>query len=146
MASKRALHFVFKVGNRTETASFFRQILGMKVIYNIYLILQFSDKHFRMYICIMMSPVPYWDKHYPTLCYNVSISYNNLNVIKWFKGNTVVIKLENLYYLSSIHVHVQSKRVETELSIPGYWWILWKTKEYILSYKPSHVYQIVKMY
>ncbi|WAR01276.1 GLOD4-like protein [Mya arenaria] len=32
MATRRALHFVFKVGNRTETANFFRQILGMKFL------------------------------------------------------------------------------------------------------------------
>ncbi|EDO47433.1 predicted protein [Nematostella vectensis] len=32
MASKRALHFVFKVANRTETAKFYREILGMKVL------------------------------------------------------------------------------------------------------------------
>ncbi|XP_073902652.1 glyoxalase domain-containing protein 4 isoform X2 [Castor canadensis] len=31
MASRRALHFVFKVGNRFQTARFFRDILGMKV-------------------------------------------------------------------------------------------------------------------
>lgn len=32
MSSRRALHFVFKVGNRTETAKFFRDILGMKFL------------------------------------------------------------------------------------------------------------------
>ncbi|KAK3084272.1 hypothetical protein FSP39_010907 [Pinctada imbricata] len=32
MATKRALHFVFKVGNRTETAKFYREILGMKFL------------------------------------------------------------------------------------------------------------------
>jgi len=32
MSSKRALHFVFKVGNRTTTAKFFREILGMKFL------------------------------------------------------------------------------------------------------------------
>lgn len=31
MTSRRALHFVFKIGNRTETAKFFRNVLGMKV-------------------------------------------------------------------------------------------------------------------
>ena len=31
MASRRALHFVFKVGNRFETARFYRDVLGMKV-------------------------------------------------------------------------------------------------------------------
>ena len=31
MATKRALHFVFKVADRTSTASFYREILGMKV-------------------------------------------------------------------------------------------------------------------
>ena len=31
VASRRALHFVFKVADRTSTASFYRQILGMKV-------------------------------------------------------------------------------------------------------------------
>ena len=29
--SRRALHFVFKVGNRNTTAKFYRDILGMKV-------------------------------------------------------------------------------------------------------------------
>lgn len=32
MSSRRALHFVFKVGNRTATAKFFREILGMKFL------------------------------------------------------------------------------------------------------------------
>ncbi|KAL3847754.1 hypothetical protein ACJMK2_018648 [Sinanodonta woodiana] len=32
MSSKRALHFVFKVGNRTETTTFFRDVLGMKFL------------------------------------------------------------------------------------------------------------------
>lgn len=31
MANRRALHFVFKVGNRFETACFYRDVLGMKV-------------------------------------------------------------------------------------------------------------------
>lgn len=31
MATRRALHFVFKVGNRFETARFYRDVLGMKV-------------------------------------------------------------------------------------------------------------------
>lgn len=31
MATRRALHFVFKVGNRFQTARFFRDVLGMKV-------------------------------------------------------------------------------------------------------------------
>lgn len=31
MAVRRALHFVFKVGNRFQTAHFFRDVLGMKV-------------------------------------------------------------------------------------------------------------------
>ena len=31
MASGRALHFVFKVADRTATAKFYREILGMKV-------------------------------------------------------------------------------------------------------------------
>ena len=29
--SRRALHFVFKVADRTATAAFYREILGMKV-------------------------------------------------------------------------------------------------------------------
>ncbi|XP_022344763.2 glyoxalase domain-containing protein 4-like [Crassostrea virginica] len=32
MASRRALHFVFKIGNRTETAKFYRDVLGMKFL------------------------------------------------------------------------------------------------------------------
>uniref|UniRef100_A0A2K6FBJ9 Glyoxalase domain-containing protein 4 n=1 Tax=Propithecus coquereli TaxID=379532 RepID=A0A2K6FBJ9_PROCO len=32
MAARRALHFVFKVGNRFQTARFYRDILGMKVL------------------------------------------------------------------------------------------------------------------
>ncbi|XP_045172363.2 glyoxalase domain-containing protein 4-like [Mercenaria mercenaria] len=32
MSTRRALHFVFKVGNRTETIKFFREILGMKFL------------------------------------------------------------------------------------------------------------------
>ncbi|XP_005110015.1 glyoxalase domain-containing protein 4 [Aplysia californica] len=32
MSQKRALHFVFKVGNRTETAKFYRDVLGMKFL------------------------------------------------------------------------------------------------------------------
>ncbi|XP_052074904.1 glyoxalase domain-containing protein 4-like isoform X1 [Mytilus californianus] len=32
MATRRALHFVFKVGNRTKTADFYRDILGMKFL------------------------------------------------------------------------------------------------------------------
>uniref|UniRef100_A0A2K6DX21 Glyoxalase domain-containing protein 4 n=1 Tax=Macaca nemestrina TaxID=9545 RepID=A0A2K6DX21_MACNE len=31
MAARRALHFVFKVGNRFQTARFYRDVLGMKV-------------------------------------------------------------------------------------------------------------------
>uniref|UniRef100_A0A2K6DX25 Glyoxalase domain containing 4 n=1 Tax=Macaca nemestrina TaxID=9545 RepID=A0A2K6DX25_MACNE len=30
MAARRALHFVFKVGNRFQTARFYRDVLGMK--------------------------------------------------------------------------------------------------------------------
>ena len=30
-ASRRALHFVFKVADRTSTAAFYRDVLGMKV-------------------------------------------------------------------------------------------------------------------
>lgn len=32
MALRRALHFVFKVGDRTKTATFYRDVLGMKVL------------------------------------------------------------------------------------------------------------------
>ncbi|KAL4835414.1 hypothetical protein H8958_020726 [Nasalis larvatus] len=32
MAARRALHFVFKVGNRFQTARFYRDVLGMKVL------------------------------------------------------------------------------------------------------------------
>lgn len=32
MALRRALHFVFKVGDRTKTAAFYRDVLGMKVL------------------------------------------------------------------------------------------------------------------
>lgn len=32
MALRRALHFVFKVGDRTRTATFYRDVLGMKVV------------------------------------------------------------------------------------------------------------------
>nr|CAG4641023.1 EOG090X09EK [Eulimnadia texana] len=32
MASRRALHFVFKVGNRTETIKFYKEVLGMKIL------------------------------------------------------------------------------------------------------------------
>lgn len=32
MSSKRALHFVFKIGNRKETARFYRDVLGMKFL------------------------------------------------------------------------------------------------------------------
>ncbi|XP_031556933.1 glyoxalase domain-containing protein 4-like [Actinia tenebrosa] len=32
MSSRRALHFVFKVGNRNETTKFYRSILGMKAL------------------------------------------------------------------------------------------------------------------
>ena len=31
MSLRRALHFVFKIGNRNETVKFYRDILGMKV-------------------------------------------------------------------------------------------------------------------
>lgn len=31
MATRRALHFVFKVGDRTTTSKFYREVLGMKV-------------------------------------------------------------------------------------------------------------------
>lgn len=31
MSGRRALHFVFKVGDRTETIRFFKSVLGMKV-------------------------------------------------------------------------------------------------------------------
>lgn len=31
MATRRALHFVFKVGNRVQTVHFFRDVLGMQV-------------------------------------------------------------------------------------------------------------------
>lgn len=31
MSLRRALHFVFKIGNRNETVKFYREILGMKV-------------------------------------------------------------------------------------------------------------------
>ncbi|XP_066219670.1 glyoxalase domain-containing protein 4 [Saccopteryx leptura] len=32
MATRRALHFVFKVGNRFQTARFYRDVLGMKIL------------------------------------------------------------------------------------------------------------------
>lgn len=32
MATRRALHFVFKVGNRFQTVHFFRDVLGMQVL------------------------------------------------------------------------------------------------------------------
>lgn len=32
MSTRRALHFVFKVGDRKETAKFYREVLGMKVL------------------------------------------------------------------------------------------------------------------
>ncbi|TRY94639.1 hypothetical protein DNTS_021556 [Danionella cerebrum] len=32
MTSRRALHFVFKVGDRTRTAHFYRNVLGMKIL------------------------------------------------------------------------------------------------------------------
>jgi len=32
MSNKRALHYVFKVGNRNETAKFYRDVLGMKFL------------------------------------------------------------------------------------------------------------------
>uniref|UniRef100_A0A3Q3X9M6 VOC domain-containing protein n=1 Tax=Mola mola TaxID=94237 RepID=A0A3Q3X9M6_MOLML len=32
MASRRALHFVFKVGDRAKTATFYRDVLGMKIL------------------------------------------------------------------------------------------------------------------
>ncbi|XP_029783386.1 glyoxalase domain-containing protein 4 isoform X1 [Suricata suricatta] len=32
MATRRALHFVFKVGNRFQTTHFFRDVLGMKIL------------------------------------------------------------------------------------------------------------------
>jgi len=32
MNARRALHFVFKVGNRTDTIKFYRDILGIKVL------------------------------------------------------------------------------------------------------------------
>ncbi|XP_039247767.2 glyoxalase domain-containing protein 4-like [Styela clava] len=32
MSAKRSLHFVFKIGNRKETANFYRDVLGMKVL------------------------------------------------------------------------------------------------------------------
>ena len=31
MSGRRALHFVFKVGDRTETIRFYKDVLGMKV-------------------------------------------------------------------------------------------------------------------
>ena len=37
MATRKALHFVFKVADRTATAKFYREILGMKVSTGIYL-------------------------------------------------------------------------------------------------------------
>ena len=33
MSLRRALHFVFKVGDRGKTATFYRDVLGMKVRY-----------------------------------------------------------------------------------------------------------------
>ena len=30
-AQRRALHYVFKIGKRTETTKFYRDVLGMKV-------------------------------------------------------------------------------------------------------------------
>nr|CAH0110933.1 unnamed protein product [Daphnia galeata] len=32
MSGRRALHFVFKVGNRTETIKFYKDVLGMKIL------------------------------------------------------------------------------------------------------------------
>uniref|UniRef100_A0A674B4E0 Glyoxalase domain-containing protein 4 n=1 Tax=Salmo trutta TaxID=8032 RepID=A0A674B4E0_SALTR len=31
VALRRALHFVFKVGDRSKTATFYRDVLGMKI-------------------------------------------------------------------------------------------------------------------
>uniref|UniRef100_A0A4W5KTA5 VOC domain-containing protein n=1 Tax=Hucho hucho TaxID=62062 RepID=A0A4W5KTA5_9TELE len=32
VALRRALHFVFKVGDRSKTANFYRDVLGMKIL------------------------------------------------------------------------------------------------------------------
>lgn len=33
MAGRRALHYVFKIGNRKDTIEFYTKVLGMKVIF-----------------------------------------------------------------------------------------------------------------
>lgn len=47
MTSRRALHFVFKIGNRTETARFLRNALGMKVC-----VTYFEFTHHNM-VCLL---------------------------------------------------------------------------------------------
>lgn len=39
MSLRRALHFVFKVGDRAKTATFYRDVLGMRV--------HFSERHIK---------------------------------------------------------------------------------------------------
>lgn len=45
MASRRALHFVFKVADRTATAAFYRETLGMKVSTEFTKIIASSPNH-----------------------------------------------------------------------------------------------------
>uniref|UniRef100_A0A673ZP16 Glyoxalase/fosfomycin resistance/dioxygenase domain-containing protein n=1 Tax=Salmo trutta TaxID=8032 RepID=A0A673ZP16_SALTR len=40
VALRRALHFVFKVGDRSKTATFYRDVLGMKIFR-----MGFTDRH-----------------------------------------------------------------------------------------------------
>jgi hypothetical protein len=44
MASRRALHFVFKVADRTATAAFYRETLGMKVSMSLLKLYGYSQK------------------------------------------------------------------------------------------------------
>lgn len=45
MISGRALHFVFKVADRTLTAKFYREVLGMKVRISVFMLINYNTCH-----------------------------------------------------------------------------------------------------
>jgi hypothetical protein len=52
MISGRALHFVFKVADRTLTSKFYREILGMKVTNVAYVVTFITKRKFDVEFCL----------------------------------------------------------------------------------------------
>lgn len=92
----RALHFVFKIGNRKCNLKFFKDVLGMKVNYNYILVCQFS---LFIFICILFY-------YKPVLCFKFSFYHSQCIFSRFFdmKNLKKVVKL-NATGLCNAFVH-----------------------------------------